>query len=99
MEIALRLYGGASMTPLVVIVLGPEKDCARELSCLRPWPSLLDEEDCIGWKGMAGALIRQSPPWIHRNLEAERGMKCNLKMAPTGEPIWAVGIRMKIRLL
>lgn len=97
-KIELRLHGEAGMTPLVVIVLEPEKGCDREISCLRPWPRLLDEEDCIGWKEMAGELIQQSL-WIQWNMEAERGMKCNLKMVPIGETIWAVSIRMKIGLV
>lgn len=53
-KIELRLHGEAGMTPLVVIVLEPEKGCDREISCLRPWPRLLDEENCIGWRRWQG---------------------------------------------
>ena len=79
----LRLCGGAGLTPPVVIMLEPEEGCDHELSGLKPWPNLLDQEGCLGWKGVAGALIRLSP-WTHRNVGAERGHKMQPNNGPYG---------------
>lgn len=58
----------------------------------KPQPSLLDQDNCTGWKRVA------EDPGGHKAmhlLEAERGLSCNLQMFPEIWNVQAVSIRMK----